>query len=122
MKDPKKLNIPNICFSLSDDNDKREKKFSKQRIERGFDDSETWSLRDTIGKFILPRLKKFREITTICPIDMKMNEWHEKLDKMIHAFELLTKDKGLFILNDKESKEFEEGMNLFHTLFMSLWW
>lgn len=56
-KDPKYLGIPNIQFSLTDKTDEREEKFSQQRIERGFDDSETWSLDCTITKFILPRLK-----------------------------------------------------------------
>jgi hypothetical protein len=39
--DVKYLGIPNICFSLTDKNDKREKKLSKQRMVRGFDDSPT---------------------------------------------------------------------------------
>ena len=34
----------------------------KQRLERGFDDSETWSLRDTIANFIIPRLERYEEI------------------------------------------------------------
>jgi len=56
--DVKYLGIPNICFSLTDKDDKREIDFIKQRIERGFDDSETWSLRDSMALFILPRLKR----------------------------------------------------------------
>ena len=60
--DIKYLGIPNICFSLTGKDDKREIDFIKQRLERGFDDSETWSLRDTIALFILPRLKRYQEI------------------------------------------------------------
>ena len=41
---------------------KRYWKFLWQRWTRGFDDSETWSLYDTIARFILPRLKRFKEI------------------------------------------------------------
>ena len=59
MRDPKNLGIPNINFSIYTDNDKREEKFLKQRLEIGFDESETWSLYTTISNFILPRLKKF---------------------------------------------------------------
>ena len=44
-KDPKYLGIPNICFSLTEDTDRRESEYKEQRIQRGFDDSETWSLR-----------------------------------------------------------------------------
>jgi len=60
--DFKYMQIPNICFSLTDADDKREMEFKKQRLERGFDDSETWSLRDTIANFIIPRLERYEEI------------------------------------------------------------
>lgn len=58
MTDP--YNIPNVCFSLIKQDDKRWDKYEQQRIERGFDDSETWSLRDTIAKFIIPRLERYQ--------------------------------------------------------------
>lgn len=128
MKDIKKLGIPNVCFSLTDEDDKREKLFAKQRMERGFDDSETWSLRDTIGNFTLPRLKRFREITPThsdtpeYPGELSRTEWLEILDKMIIAFELLVRDKGSFILNEEEEKQYKEGMDLFHEYFLGLWW
>lgn len=41
---------------------KRFWKFLRQRITRGWDDSETWSLDSKITEFILPRLKRFKEI------------------------------------------------------------
>ena len=128
MEDIKKLGIPNVCFSLTDENDDREIIFSQQRKDRGFDDSETWSLRDTIGKFTLPRLKRFREITPThsdtpeYPGELSRTEWLELLDKMIIAFELLVRDKGTFILNGKEEKQYKEGMDLFHKHFLGLWW
>lgn len=50
-KDIKYLGIPNICFSLTDKNDDREKTYKQQRIEMGFDDSETWSLTDTQRRY-----------------------------------------------------------------------
>jgi len=83
-KDPKYLGIPNICFSLTDKNDVREKKFKKQRLKRGFDDSETWSLRDTIAKFIIPRLKRFKK-KYIENIEYD-KEFIKKIDKSIIAF------------------------------------
>lgn len=120
--DPKELKIPNICFSLTKENDKREEKFKKQRIKRGFDDSETWSLRDTIGNFILPRLKRFKKVSQAHPGNMTHEEWMEILNKMIKSFKLLTKDNGSFTLNKKEEKEFNEGMKLFNDHFLNLWW
>ena len=61
-QDPKYLDIPNICFSLTDKEDKREEKFRKQRLKRGFDESETWCLTTTIANFIIPRLELYDSI------------------------------------------------------------
>ena len=46
--DIKDLKIPNLCFSLENDNSLGHKQQSdewkEQRLERGFDDTETWNL------------------------------------------------------------------------------
>ena len=48
-------------FSLISQDHPKWDKFTKQRLERGFDDSETWNLDLTIAKFVLPRLESFKE-------------------------------------------------------------
>jgi len=66
------LNIPNVCFSIADqleDSDKI-KKFKEQREERGFDDTEVYNLDSTIARFILPRLKRYKELNNIVPTDL----------------------------------------------------
>jgi len=120
--DPKYLNIPNICFSLTDINDKREPEFIKQRLTRGFDDSETWSLRDTISNFILPRLIRFKEIASTHPFDITEQEWLNTLEKMIKSFELISRDNGALILTEEETLIMEEGLDLFRKDFLTLWW
>lgn len=118
--DPKELEIPNINFSTTDKSDKREKKFRDQRIKRGFDDSETWTLFMTISNFVLPRLKRFRKITKSFPGDLSESEWNDVLDKMINSFELISKD-DLHIF-DKRYPEIKEGLDLFRIYFLDLWW
>lgn len=118
--DIKYLGVPNICFSLTAKSDKREKVLSKQRIKRGFDDSETWSLRDTIGNFILPRLKRYREIMLVTIKDH--DDFYKKVDQSIRAFELVVRDEGHFILSKKEEREYKKGMKAFHEIFLWLWW
>lgn len=120
--DIKYLNIPNICFSLTKEDDKREKKYSKQRKTRGYDDSETWSLRDSIANFILPRLKTFQERTVGCPCSMEHDEWNGIIGKMIRAFELVSRDQGSFDLTPEEDKEYDEGFKLFYEYYLHLWW
>lgn len=120
LTDIKYLDIPNVCFSLTSKKDKREKVFSEQRMERGFDDSETWSLRDTIGKFTLPRLKRFKEIYTEKIVNE--DDTYKKLDLAIRAFELLIRDNGTFTLTQEEHKEYDDGMKAYHEIFLGLWW
>ena len=120
ISDPKDIGVPNICFSLTEKDDNREPEFREQRLNRGFDDSETWSLRDTIGNFTLPRLKRYREIVQDTIEDN--DGFFAEIDKAIIAFELLVRDNGSFILNEEEQKQYVDGMESYHKIFLSLWW
>ena len=121
--DPKYAGVPNICFSLTKPDDHREKEFSEQRMARGFDDSETWSLRDTIGNFIIPRLKRYEEIVKqSLNLENEEKDFGEAIPKMIKAFELVVRDEGIFMLTEDEQKEYDEGISLFSKFFLALWW
>jgi hypothetical protein len=125
--DPKYLNIPNICFSLTEKDDEREQKFKRQRIERGFDDSETWALDSTIVDFILPRLTRFRDLTIAFPAGFNsLQEWKETLDCMIMAFQLIHADRNgecISYNNYAEDAEIVDyGLDLFRKWFFALWW
>jgi hypothetical protein len=110
----------NTCFSLISKDDNRSLEYEQQRLERGFDDSETWSLRDTIGNFIIPRLTRYKEIVKKhCNTD---DVFIKDIDKSLRAFELLTRDNGSFNLTVDERKEYEKGMKAFHKIFLKLWW
>ena len=113
--------IPNVCFSLIDETDNRWGEYTRQRLERGFDDSETWSLDGTISKFIYPRLKVFLEDTkslSCHPDGIDFDEWVSILEKMIKGFELLTLDR---VKTDDENKIIEDTLDLFRKYFHSLW-
>jgi hypothetical protein len=118
MTDPRTSGIPNINFSIYTD-DKREERFLKQRLERGFDESETWSLYTTISKFILPRLKCFKESTIAHPPELSPEEWNSILEKMIKSFEI---SANADFMTEEQSDEFREGFNLFNEYFFALWW
>lgn len=127
--------IPNVCFSLMKIDDEHWDEAKKTRIERGFDDSECWNLDSTIAKFILPRLKVFKEHTFGYPPELTFEEWQQILDDMILAFEYMVdehdaveremKRKGVSVytsgLNEVE-KIISKGFDLFHKYFHSLWW
>lgn len=128
MQDIKELNIPNVCFSLTNElnkDDKRQETFKQQRLERGFDDTETWNLDYTIASFILPRLKRFKQVVNCYPDDITFEEWQNVLDKMIYAFELRVKeDDESWTLEEEKAnyKKIREGLNLFTKYYFSLWW
>lgn len=122
-KDIKYLGIPNVCFSLTDKKDeKREPKFSEQRKEVGFDDTETWSLTDTISRFIIPRLKRFKVVNNGVPHGQTEESWDMILDKMILSFELTCRDSGSRDYTDEERIQLNEGLDLFRKYFFELWW
>lgn len=116
-KDP--YGIKNINFSTFKARTASEeelKKWELQRYERGFDDTEIYDLDDTIIKFLLPRLKVFREIHgSAVPQGLTVEQWNKILDEMIYGFE--------YYLNsdDIETKEYDKALDLFKTYFESLW-
>jgi len=119
-KDPKYLGIPNICFSLIGKYDKREKKHKKQRLKRGFDDSETWSLTDTIVKFILPRFKRFIKVSyKVIAFTKKEKKQHKQF---LRALELLERNNGERNFTEKEKKQIKKGLKVFPEIFDGLWW
>lgn len=118
----KHFNYHGYAHTLSK-KDKRVKKFSKQRKVRGFDDTETWSLRDTFAAYVLPRLRRFREIEVSYPGSFESREeWNAVLDKMIFAFNLVERENQGEELTRKEWQKYAQGMNLFAKWYMALWW
>jgi hypothetical protein len=123
--DIKELNIPNVCFSLSEKyfSNKTKKELKRQRIRRGFDDTELWSLYTTIGRFILPRLKAFREGLCGHPAVLKSeDQWREILDKMIFSFDYVVREDEEFeVREDEYYNRVQEGLDLFSKYFFNLW-
>jgi len=117
--DIKYMGIPNICFSLTDDNDEREVEFKQQRLSRGFDDSETWSLRDTIAKFIIPRLERYLEVSENYVNNTKETE---EITQFLTAMKLIARNNGIAIYDDAEEKQIKQGLKKFTKIFMGLWW
>ena len=99
---------------------KKEKKYNKKLRkdlkQNGFDKSECWNLDITIAKFILPRLKYFKENTISYPqVDIGLDGWHEILDKMIYSFDEILKD------DSTDQDKIQEGLELFAKYYVNLW-
>ena len=92
-----------------------------QRIIRGWDDSDTWSLDIPIARFVLPRLRRFKELNNGYPPLLTEKTWDETIDKMIVAMELVVKnDEDVLTKHDWEVMA--EGLRLFGENMAHLWW
>lgn len=121
---------------------KRQRKKWLKRHNLYVSNSELYNLDCTISEWIVPRLKKFKQITCtypgVEPFDT-FEKWQDGLDKMIRAFELAKYDpidldenlnydpdmrydlKNYKEKHDKWNTEVQEGLDLFSKWFMALW-
>lgn len=121
MKKP--FNYHGHAYAKSLVGDKRQAKWRAQRKKRGFDDTETWSLRDSFTAYILPRLRRYRETRAGYPgCFNSREEWDAILGQMIAAFEIVEKETGVGPVSKKEWRQYERGMRLFAKWYMALWW
>lgn len=68
----------------------RKVRFFFQRLKRGFDDSDTWDLYDTFYRWLLPRLKRFSEITCAYPTNYKsFDKWKKELDARVKQLDMI---------------------------------
>jgi hypothetical protein len=111
---------------------KQQIKFFGQRLFRGWDDSDTWSLDYSLAKQILPRLERLRQKIEQCPAtplldDDDCKKWLDILDKMVFAFtKIIEQNDGekMFSIDDerKENEKIQEGLDLFGKYYRNLWW
>lgn len=107
-------------------NFKRWVKHTIQKIVRGWSDRETWNLDHTMAVWLLPRLKKFKELNILHPMEFKnKKEWDKVLDKMIFSLQYVVDDyedfKDLKEWNANH-KKVEEGLQLIGKYWQNLWW
>lgn len=103
--------------------DKRQEKWKKQRKKRGFDDTELWSLDQSLAMHILPRLKAFRKTPHGWPGFCETQEkWNEILDHMIFAFDFAATGKQYPVdTTEEEWERAQKGLRLFAECYFDLW-
>jgi len=120
-KDP--LGIRNVNFSVIEKGNKRVhlREWKKQRLERGFDDTECWNLDCTFGRFIVPRLKVLRRNHHGYPDELHNDKnWCKVLDEMIWAFETAANHFEKKPTED-DYKRIHKGLKLFAKYYCHLW-
>jgi hypothetical protein len=125
-------NSETINFSVGSSEIDARMEYKRQRLERGFDDTEVWNLDGTFAKFVLPRLKRFKEVNRGYPADITYEDWCDCIDKMIYAFDNVecenkTYDGVEWYDMTPEARQavtdkVKEGLDLFRKYYFSLWW
>jgi len=118
---------------------KRFVKWPYQRLTRGFDDRELWSLYNTISEFVLPRLKAYKKTTHFYGYPAELEDgntknpdevWDNMLDEMIWAHEFVAANNGMdmpdYPWDDKERRDswenrYEAGMALYTKYYRGIW-
>jgi len=119
--------------------------YNPQAIAQTINVEDLYDLDITIARFVLPRLMVFKQHCERTPnLTMSHEEWDQKLDKMIYAFEriaLQTEEETpeykayiKAIWNNEEDladlkhaakaslKPISEGLSLYHKYYRNLWW
>jgi hypothetical protein len=109
--------IPNVCFTnvdKADANLKLRDKWFRQRVKRGFDDTELWDLSITLLKFLQPRLRAWIKQGPLavpgkyCKASESQKEFNKALKKWINVLKeidwMITEE----ITNKEETKIFNK--------------
>jgi len=100
-----------------DGEDGRAIEWEKQRKNRGYDDTELWSLGDTIAKFSLPRIKQMKEIELECHKDVDVKSYNT----LIEGLELFIRNDGDRIFTKKEQKKVAKALKLLGPMLPGMW-
>ena len=88
------------------------------------DTKELYNLDKTLAEYILPRVKRFREINKPSyPADLKdMKAWNKTLDSIVWSFEYSLREESQDEkTREKEQRKYKKGMKLFAEYFEDLW-
>jgi len=100
-----------------DGKDIRSKEWKKQRKSRGFDESELWSLGDTIINFAIPRLEHFIKIEK----KNRTFKIEEKWERVLNGLKIFTRNSGARLFNNEEETEVKYALANFGLILPELW-
>ncbi len=81
-----------------------------------FNSDELYNLDNTIVKFVLPRLIKFKAVTCSYPPKLTMKKWRKILQKIIDGLQLYNETDTI-----KNFKKYNKAIKLLAKYFHHLW-
>jgi hypothetical protein len=128
------LEVPLICRP----DDERYNEHLEELNRTGISPDETWNLDVTFAQFVLPRLKKFKEVTDSYPNELNelyngdedeaVKAWNDILDDIIYSFERLAKrfeddfGEGKDYWTEEDLLQIDDGLEKFASWYHHLWW
>lgn len=113
----------------TDSDDKRQKKWKKEREEYGFDNRETWSLDYTFKLWLYERLSMYNEVAPNV-IDTSFHKYEFRgeqitfqdcIDKMLEGLKIdLTVED--YNQTEEQKQKAADVIQIFSLCFYSLWW
>lgn len=116
----------------TDKNDKRKKKWKKERKEYGFDSRETWNLNTTFVEWLYSHLKMYKKEANK-KVDLTYHKfmWKGQEITQLDAINLIIKECEFYLLNKNSDnigaeneayKRMQEILKLWADIFPSMWW
>jgi hypothetical protein len=97
-----------------------------QKLKYGFSNTELWNLDNTISKFVLPRLIRFKQVgSSSHPSELTPEEWEIILNKMINSFQLMLQDDFKYTERKEitaRQNKINAGLKLFAKYYQNLWY
>ena len=98
------------------------KRLRKKKGLSKITNKELWNLDINLAKYILPRLKRFKESVHSYPPNITFDEYIRIIDKMIWSFEFIIEDGTRYIPYEEDNFiKCQEGLDLFAKYFRDLW-
>ena len=92
-----------------------------QKLTRGYSDNELWSLDVTTAKFLLPRLRRFKEMNMGYPSHLTEKGWLDVQDAVIEAMETIVNEDIFSPGREERSAKSRHGLELFIQYFNHYW-
>lgn len=92
-----------------------------QRVTRGFSDRDTWDLSGTTAHWMLPRLRRFREVKNGYPGHMTPESWDHAIGDMIYALEVCDQERH-GVVQDADWERVQKGLLELGYHWRDLWW
>lgn len=98
-------------------------KHSYQKLTRGFSDEDIWNLDVTIAKFILPRLKEYKDTiwSTSGNYDTASDAYYKEVTEIIEGLSIMVTD-DYYTPNAETNKKINNALNLLMKNFRGLWY